>query len=76
MIAIFYKCRCMKEEATVEMVHRKSGEDVVDWMRKVQEVVGADHFKRSPLCMATKMEYAKIPAPENAPFIGGKPVVN
>lgn len=74
MIEIIYKCRCMKAEETVQVREREEGEEIVDWVR---DIVGAAideaHRARSPFCMATHMEYAKIPAPENAPFIGGKP---
>jgi hypothetical protein len=76
MIDITYKCRCMSAEATFQVRNRVEGEDIATWMYDVQRKMGEDHTKRSPLCLATKVEYAKIPAPENAPFIGGQPKLN
>ena len=70
---IFYKCKCMREEATVAVPDRRDDEDIGDWMGKVALAIAADHQLRSTLCAATSMEYAKIPLPENALFIGGKP---
>lgn len=64
----------MTSEARVNVRERTADEDVVDWVENVMgEAISKDHFARSPLCRATQMEYAKIPAPENASFIGGKP---
>lgn len=76
MIQIPYKCACMPAEAIVEVRYRNQGEDMLAYMEIVVGTIGADHRKRSPLCQAQAMEYAKLPAPENAPFIGGKPIVN
>ncbi len=76
-VAVRYQCRCMIAEVVVEVPYRGAGQDVVEW---VEEVVGGavtrDHAARSPLCTATATEYVKIPAPENAPYIGGRPVTN
>lgn len=74
MIQIPYKCRCMTEEATVSVPARRADVDIVTWVQLT--VVGAvtvDHRRRSPLCRSTTMEFIKIPAPENAPHIGGEP---
>lgn len=66
-----YKCTCMKEEVSLRVPFRKDGEDIVEWMANcVQTALYLDHRKRSPLCMRTAMEYAKMPVPENTPFIG------
>lgn len=70
---ILYKCACMPAEAEVEVAERRENEDILDWMHHVQMAIGVDHRKRSPICMATTMEHCKIPVPENAPFLGGKP---
>lgn len=67
----------MEREAEVFVRYRHDNEDVADWMELVVTyAIANDHMHRSPNCRATTMEYAKIPAPENAPFIGGKPVTN
>ena len=77
MLEVHYKCRCMEAEAFVCLPYRDEQQDVVEW---VEDVVGGaitrDHDARSPLCCATAMEYCKILIPENAPHVGGKPVVN
>lgn len=68
-----FKCRCMDAEGSVDVRYRQEGEDVADWMAVLQLAIGEDHRRRSPWCRSTTMEYAKIPAPDNAPFIGGRP---
>jgi hypothetical protein len=74
VITIFYKCACMPAERSVDVPPRREDEDIIDWMETcVRLSIGLDHRKRSPLCRAAALEYAKIPAPENAPFIGGVP---
>lgn len=70
---IRYKCRCFQDEAVLNVPDRTEGEDVVRWMESLQALIGDDHRKRSALCTATTMEYAKIPVPENSPGIGMKP---
>ncbi len=65
MIAITWKCRCMPEEAVLQVRNRWNSEDFLDWMRNVVQCdLGAAHAKRSPWCRSAKVEYAKIPAPE------------
>lgn len=76
MMTILYKCHCMAAEAAVEVAERRDGEDILDWMQHVQMAIGVDHRKRSVLCMATALEYAKIPVPEGSPAIGVKPRLN
>lgn len=74
MLEVRYKCRCLQDEVRVQTAERQPMEDVVWW---VEEVVGravyADHLARSPTCTSKTMEYMKIPAPENAAYIGAKP---
>ena len=60
-IEIKYKCRCMLKERDVLVVARSSGEDILDFMERMQKSIGKDHRQQSPFCQATKMEYAKIP---------------
>jgi hypothetical protein len=71
---IIYKCRCMSRDAEVEVRDRRDDEDIIEWMETaVSPALGAYHIRNHPMCRATKSEYVKIPMPENAPFIGGKP---
>lgn len=71
---ILYKCACMPAEGEIEVPFRRDGEDIVDWMRGcVEPSIYLDHRKRSPLCCAPTMEYAKIPVSEAADGIGEKP---
>ena len=77
MLEVHYKCQCMAAEACVRIPYRAEDRDVVEWMEDdVISAVSADHAARSPLCRATAVEYLKVPIPENAPHVGGKPVVN
>lgn len=74
MIEVRYKCICLLSEVSVRVPYRREADDVVRWMEDVvAAAISRDHHQRQPLCTQTKMEYVKIPAPENAPFIGGKP---
>lgn len=76
-LTILYKCKCMATEAEVTVPHRKPNESIDAWMIGcVQSSIYLDHRRRSPSCAAVEMEYAKVPAPESAPFIGGKPELN
>lgn len=68
---VFYKCRCMKAEASVLVMERKPDEDVVAWMEnKLGAAVGRDHRRRSPKCKMTKMEYAKVPMDKVSGLVG------
>lgn len=76
MMEVRYKCRCMLTETSIRVPFRRLGEDVVQYMQTViQPAVYLDHRQRSPSCREEKMEYAKIPSPENAPFLCGEPSV-
>lgn len=78
MLEILYKCgHCTQEERAVRVPFRDGAQDVVEWMEEVvAPAIARDHRERSPLCMAAVMEYVKIPAPENAPHVGGRPVAH
>lgn len=77
MVTVLYKCRCLRDEVTVQVRYRAANETLEDWMELVvRPVVQMDHAGRSPKCDADKLQYAKIWRPENEPFIGGKPVVH
>lgn len=70
----FFKCACQPEEIAVEVPDRTEGQDVGDWVgNTVGLAIGEEHRRRSPFCRRATTEYVKIPMPENAPFIGGKP---
>lgn len=76
-VVVRYKCRCMTEEASVDVRYRGEHEDVKDWIVVVMSAaLIEDHKRRSPLCRSTTMEYVKVPMPENSPMLGGRPVVN
>lgn len=69
-----YKCTCMPAEAILTVPFRKPDQDITDWVEATMgEVISRDHRARSPACLRTTMEYAKIHMPENAAEIGGKP---
>lgn len=74
MILISYTCRCLVDHVDVPVRDRASGEDIADWMANVViEQLAIDHRKRSPTCTSDRLDEVRIPMPENAPFIGGKP---
>lgn len=76
-VEVRYKCTCFSEEVKVLVPFRRKDENVIDWMNLcVQPALYLDHRQRSPRCRKAEMEYAKLPAPENAPFLGAKPEVN
>lgn len=60
-VTVFYKCKCMKEEVSVEVEERGFQEDIEEFMHRLVWTLAGDHTRRSPLCRATKMEYAKVP---------------
>lgn len=71
---ILWKCRCMQDQAEVEVAERLPDQDIVHWVEQtVAAAVTRAHASLSPVCRATRMEFVKIPAPENAPFLGAAP---
>lgn len=76
MMKVLFKCKCITEDASVEVRFREQDEDIADWMHEVQTALGEAHRLMSPRCYETRMEYAKFFAPENAPGIGMKPEFN
>ena len=58
---ILYRCKCMKADQPVHVPDRISGTDLMHWMSTLTTCINYDHQARSPLCMAFKMEYVKIP---------------
>jgi hypothetical protein len=60
----------MQDEVTLHMPARSMQEDVIDFVERMQRDIGVDHRKRSPLCMATKLEYAKIPLDKDVDRVG------
>lgn len=76
-VPVIYKCKCMKEEATVNVPFRRADEDIGKWVQGTMGMaIYLDHRTRSPNCRMTAMEYAKLPVPDNAPYLGGEPKVN
>lgn len=77
MILVSYKCTCMQDEGSFLVRDRTAVENAVEWVEgPMAKALGADHRRRSPTCTASKVEYVKIPMPENAPYLGGAPVLN
>jgi hypothetical protein len=68
-IEIVYKCHCMSVERSLHIKARYKDEEILDFMERVRSSIGLDHHSRSPICAATKMEYAKVPIEDNE--IGG-----
>lgn len=64
MIAIGYKCACMKQEATFYVQTRGETEDIEVFMKRVQYGVTDAHQELSPLCISPRMEYVRIPVSE------------
>lgn len=60
-IDVKYKCRCMSEERTLPIGARDQAEPILEFMERLQSSIGYDHHRRSPLCIATKIEYVKVP---------------
>lgn len=73
MTTMRYKCSCMAEEIAFEMPARRFNEDVADFMTRAQKWLGEDHSQRSPFCRSGKVEYLKIPIPEDDRPIGSSP---
>jgi len=63
----------MPKEVEVGVRARRDNEDVIHWVQEVlAPALGSDHHQRSPRCVRTKMEYAKIPVQKDQPI--GAPV--
>lgn len=60
-IGVRYKCACMSREKEVQVPARGKHEDVAEFMERVRDLVGADHALNSAICVATRMEYLRIP---------------
>lgn len=70
---VLYKCGCFKVERTLCVPDRVPNSDLMAWMGLVQNCLAYDHGTRNPECMATKMEYLKIPVDKEAHGIGEAP---
>ncbi len=76
-ISVPYKCRCMAADAVVTVPARRPGEDIAHWMETcLQLAIHVDHRLRSPACMGTELEYAKVPFHESNPNVGGAPILS
>lgn len=61
MIEVQYKCRCMSEERSVWIKHRRHNEDAASVMDRAARAITDDHRTVKPLCNERKVEYVKIP---------------
>lgn len=69
-VDVRYKCACMAEEAAIDVPGRRDDELIETWMDVMGAALMLDHRRRSPLCMAKAMQYAKIYVPPHAVMIG------
>ena len=77
MVEIRYKCKCMREEAIVQVNHRGKNEDILNWMKNVvTKAIFLDHKIQSPYCTAKNTEYVKIHVPPGSEFVGAKESVH
>ena len=70
MLTIQFKCSCTKDEQTMEVREREPEEPIELYMNYIQRVLGDWH--RGRLCLSTKLEYLKIPIPQEG-RIGDRP---
>jgi hypothetical protein len=67
-ITVLYSCKgCGVKDRPVALEGRESDEDVVEWMKKVQSVVGAEHGALH--CPSPTFDL-KVPMPADADWIG------
>lgn len=60
-IEVLYSCRvCGIRDAALRVPAREE-EEVLAWMDATIALVGADHYRRSPACGATRLQDLKIP---------------
>lgn len=73
-IEIQYTCRlCGIRRAIVPIRERGETEAIMEWMEMLRSAVGQDHQKRSPICVAAKIDDVLIPM-TGRKWVGG-PVV-
>lgn len=61
----------MQDEVSLDVDARRPGQEINEWLDGVViPAFTADHKKRSPLCQATKLDYLKLPVPEDGCRIG------
>lgn len=70
-LTVKYKCACMQDEGSLTMKARRHGEDIDDFMGRLQRELGRDHAARNPLCRADKVEFVKVPLDEESGQVGG-----
>lgn len=67
-ITVLYTCvTCGAFKRAVDVEARESDEGVLEWMKKVQMVVGADHARRN--CISSTCDL-RIPMPKDADWVG------
>lgn len=68
VIEVKYKCACMSTEAEVMVRERAPGEDAPAWLQSaVVPEISRDHRRRSPLCVAAKVDHLLIPIQDDVP---------
>ena len=70
-ITVRYSCTlCGVRDRTLAVPAREEAENVVVWMERTIGLVGADHHKQQPGCIARQLHDLKIPM-DGAEWIGG-----
>lgn len=70
VITVPYKCKCMRDENVFQMQQRQDGEEIADFMKRVESAVTFSHRNHSPLCAEKALEYIKIPLDETNGIVG------
>jgi hypothetical protein len=62
VIAVKYTCfECGLHDATVRMIPRQPGEDVMAWLKKLSQALSDDHAQRSPKCEPAGFSNVQVP---------------
>lgn len=61
MIEVEWKCQCQTAPQKLSVRARQDGEDIADFMKFLQKMLGHAHREISPLCQSGIMEYVKLP---------------
>lgn len=64
MIEVEWKCQCQTAAQKLSIRSRKPDEDIGDFMKFLQKMLGHAHSQISPICQSSVMEYVKIPVTE------------
>jgi hypothetical protein len=73
-ITVMYSCTlCGNRDTPVKVPARESEMPVVEWMERTIALVGADHHRTNPRCIARQLHDLKIPI-SGAEWVGGPPI--